>query len=305
MRNIEVMGLGACLLWAPLGQLHAERRVANTWWRLGLSSSVSAYTLDEAIQAIRFVRGEFDIPRGLRALCALPDGPDEAASWSPTAPDLVLVEINSPVRIAYGPYSLCRATLNENLLNRLGKKSEEIYLAASRWYAFGLMEDNGEMRAETSEILLDALANEPDFPNAELARSILTETVPHRRDFEEIVAGLATLRALIDAPLAMVTYTHQYMPDGRPLPWPADFVEVQEAAAERLGLPVFRPSRIVRARGFATAMREDGIHYQEAFVPTLAEAMLAFIKETVDPTAAAGDGSMPGMTRGGPSVTAG
>lgn len=290
MGNIEVLGLGACLLWAPLGQLQGDRRITSTWRQLGLGYAVSIYTLDEAIQAVRFFQGALDVPKPLRPLCTLPDQPVDGDSWPQMTPDLVLVEINSPVRIGYGPYSLCRAALNEHLLIPLGQRSDEANRAGSQWYNQGLMESNEEIRAMTAEKLIAAASEDAGFPQAELARSVFAETAPHRRDLDEIVEGLAELRDLLGAPLAIVTYTHQYMPDGRPLPWPPDFVDVQEAASERLGLPVFRPSRIVRARGFATAMREDGIHYQEGFVPTLAEPMLAFINETVEPTAAAADG---------------
>ena len=197
------------------------------------------------------------------------------------APDLALVEVNSPVRICYDSCSLNRSVINSRYLDPLARKSAELDRIRIEWYHHGLMNGNHSARVAAAEKLVKAIAEDEEFPDAELARSVLLDAFPHQRDFSEIVEGLAALRDLVNGPLALVTYTHQYMPDGRPLPWPPDFVDVQLAAAEELGLPVFRPSEIVRPYGISGAMRKDRVHYQDEFVPVLAKALYEFIEVTV------------------------
>ncbi len=281
MGAADVLELGACLLNAPFGNLLKQRLVTATWRKVGLTYSPSVYTLDEAIQAVKFFRGELDVRRELRPLCSLPiDWPEEkVAAGAEMAPDLVLVEVNSPVRICYDFYSLCRAEINSRYLVSLARKSDELHRIGNEWYFHGLMNGNHSVRVAAAEKLVKAIAEDDEFPDAELARSVLLAAVPHQRDFSEIVEGLAALRDLVNGPLALVTYTHQYMPDGRPLPWPPDFVELQMAAADCLGLPIFRPSEIVRLHGVARAMRDDRVHYQDEFVPVLATALFGFITE--------------------------
>ncbi|MGE5269594.1 MAG: hypothetical protein ACM3JG_07980, partial [Thiohalocapsa sp.] len=282
-RMIEIQPFGACLLTAPVGELLVQGRAATTWHRLG-TNGPSIYTLDEAIQAAEFFRGDFEVPPELRPLCSLPAkwSPAEAAKTVAATPDLVLIEVNSPVRIAYGQYSLNRAEVNHRYLVPLADQSEELHLISNEWYLQGLMAGNATARVTAAEQLVKVISQQQQIPDWELACDVLRRAVPQQRDLDEIVEGLARLREVVNGPLAMVTYTHQYMPDGRPLPWPPDFVDLQVAAARRLGLTMFEPSKIVRSHGVARAMRDDYIHYQDAFAPVLADALFDFISNVVD-----------------------
>jgi hypothetical protein len=274
---MEILGLGACLLWAPLCDLAKTGRVTDTWSRLGINTP-AVYTLDEAIQTIRFFRGEDDVPAELRALCALPPGAPSPGTGRELAmsPQLILVEINSPVRVCYGRHCLNRAAVQNHILAPLAKKAPGL---PADWYYRGLMNGNRQFQLDCAEKLIAVVKEIDDLPNPELSRSVLREAVPLRRDLDEIIVCLEQLATLLPAPMAIVTYTHEYMPDGRPLPWPPDFVELQISAAERLGLPTFRPSELVQSRGIDGAMREDRVHYQDGFVPLLADELWQFVEK--------------------------
>ena len=273
----EIFDLGACLLSAPLGALTVAGLATRSWNQHSASSAPSTYTLDEAIQLIRFMRGDFDIPPLFRELCCL----DRNVDPSPLkrcfeSADVVLIEINSPVSIQYGRYSLCRAIVIEGLLGPLSKINRELWQATGTWYNQGLMADNSEVRAETAQRLARAVAD--DLPDADLARAVLVDARPRRRDLASLVEGLAELRDFFNIPLGVVTYTHQYMPDGRPMPWPSDFVEQTIAAAEQLSLPIFKPSEVVKSYGADRALMPDRVHYKPEFAAALGEPLLEFVK---------------------------
>ncbi|MBY0320970.1 MAG: hypothetical protein K2X72_19770 [Reyranella sp.] len=272
--SLEIFSVGACLLSAPVTELISSNRATNSWNRYSKHITPAVYTLDEALQLVRFMRGDFDIPPLFRELCRLDrseEGPPLKGALD-TA-DVVLVEINSPVAIRYSRYALCRSQLISLVLNYV-KTSDELARAGNAWYHQGIMADNAEVREETAQKLVRAV---PDtMPDPDLARAVLIDSRPSRRDVAELAEGLAELRDAFRAPLGVVTYTHQYMPDGRPLPWPADFIEQTMAAAQQLALPVFHPSNYVRSYGATRALMPDRVHYQPEFSAALAEPLWEF-----------------------------
>ena len=279
--SVEMFPVGACLLSAPFSALTSSRRVTNTWNTYGGGTGTPAlYTLDEALQLIRFMRGELDIPPLFRSICGL--GPTEDVLGLRNCFDhtqAVLVEINSPVAICYGRYALSRAQVIETILNPI-RTTPELSAAASAWYNQGLMAANSTIRETTAQML--AHATPDSLPDADLVRAVIVDARPRQRDFDSLVEGLAEIRAAFGVPTGVVTYTYQYMPDGRPLPWPADFVDQTIAVARKLDLPIFQPSEIVRSHGASRALAPDRVHYQPEFAAVLAEALWKFICSFVD-----------------------
>ena len=281
--SLEIFSLGACLLSAPVAELITGNRAANGWNRYSKHVTPAIYTLDEALQLVRFMRGEFDIPPLFRELCRL-DRREDAPSLRgcfDTA-DAILVEINSPVAIRYSRYALCRSQLITLVLSHL-KGSDELARASNAWYHQGLMGENCDVREDMAQRLARAVSD--SMPDPDLARAVLVDSRPYRRDVAGLVEGLAELRAAFKAPLGVVTYTHQYMPDGRPLPWPADFIEQTIAAARQLNLPVFHPSDFVRSFGAAKALMPDRVHYQPEFAAALAAPLWEFTTKLVGESA--------------------
>ncbi len=79
--------------------------------------------------------------------------------------------------------------------------------------------------------------------------------------------------------MAMVTYTYRYMPDGRPVTWPAGFREELLDAAAELELPVFEPWKLVQEHGVARALQDIG-HYTAGFDVIMGEALVDFAART-------------------------
>lgn len=302
MKPIEVVHLGSCILNAPISALlddgkvrwaleggGFERSAEIAKWspeRGGYRRSPAIYCIDEAIQLLRFLRGEVDVPQPLRPLCDL----EPTWEWMPAwreglrRTEVVLLEITSPVRVALGPVVLNHIELNVQIGDVLSTSKPELRPTYRAWYYQGLMGGNEAVRTETGNLLAAAVTE--GMPQAEQMRTVLREARPYHRSVAEIEQGVQTVRALMDRPLGIVTHTRAYMPDGRPVPWPADFLEQTVAVAEHLGLPAFEPRNIVRSYGAQHALEDDFCHYQVAFWPVLGNELLAFMQRVLDTVSA-------------------
>jgi hypothetical protein len=279
---IEIFALGACLLHGPLAAAMREGAAASSFSRFPNGTIPSVYTIDEALQLVRFLKGERDIPAELRPYCSILPGIDPRVlpGGALDTADVVILEVNSPVRIEYRGYSLSRAEIIDRIFAPIRDISQEIYRAIDVWYTQGLMGADKTLREAGAKVLIPALPD--NMVDVEMARSILSEATSHIRTVDELAEGISALRELIQAPLGMMTYTHQYLPDGRPLPWPPEFVEQQIEAATRLELPYFQPSRVIRKEGVAQALQEDRVHYQDRFQPIMGNVLVEFSAHLVD-----------------------
>src|SRR5262245_61010820 len=100
MRDMEIFGLGACLLHGPLGAAIRNGIASSSFSRLANGSLPSAYSIDEAIQIVRFVRGDIDIANELRPFCSIHEAmdPRSVPGGILKTADVLILEINSPVR---------------------------------------------------------------------------------------------------------------------------------------------------------------------------------------------------------------
>jgi hypothetical protein len=295
MKPLEVIHLGSCILNAPINALLDRRAIR--WcldrggfqrapeiakWspeRGGRRFSPAVYCIDGAVQLVRFLSGEVDVPVELRALCDLePDW-----RWNPVwreclgMAEVALVEISFSSGIQMDSCFLSHMEVIEKIVQPLSAISDELKVAANAWFNQGLIGGNEEVRVGAGKRLAAAVTT--DGRDADVSRAVLLQARSHQRDMSGFVAGIATIRDALDCPLGIVTHTRTYMPDGRPVPWPSNLVEQTVAAAEELGLPLFHPSEIVEQCGTVAALEDDLCHYRVAFWPVLGDALLEFITE--------------------------
>ena len=112
-------------------------------------------------------------------------------------------------------------------------------------------------------------------PHEEFSRALFLETRSSRTD---VLGGFIKMREMLNRPMGVVSYVFRYMPDGRPISWPAGFREEVLAAAKRLDLPVFDPVPMVQSFGIETALQVDLGHYSERFLPLAADGLIEFAR---------------------------
>jgi len=247
--------------------------------------NAAAYTMAESLQRVRFVRGEVEIPQWLRYYCNLPTDVEPGANLlrQLERADLVLLEPNTTIDIFFGPYALHRG----NVLSALSKVrdvSPELLQAASAWWHQGVAPRNRQAQRQAALTIIPALAGRVDDESA--VRKLLLECHGEEQSAERYHASLAEFCEIVDLPIGLVTFVYSFLPDGRPMGWPADFVENTVEAASRLKLPMLDSAEVVARHGVDVAMDKNRMLYRKEFLPTMAEEVFRFCQQVLERPAA-------------------
>jgi hypothetical protein len=225
-------------------------------------------------QLVKFLRDEIQIPNDIKILAGMD-------AWFEPLPghgdfrnaDAVIVEPNTPTEIIYGDYTLNRTAIITHILEaiRLISPGPETARMTNFWMTKGLLAGDEAAQIGLGSQLADII---PDtMPLADTTRDVLLNA---RSEQSDLARSLQDLHAMIDRPIGVMTCIFQYMPDGRPVSWPADFRDNVLAAAAALDLPVFEPWRLVQQYGVDVTLKEDRRHWNEEFVPTISRAIIDF-----------------------------
>ena len=273
MPGVFVLPLSGCLLARPLAAFANARYEVRT----PIGFGPAKYTLGEMIQFIRILRGDLTVPPQLDVLAGLPakfEPPPAARGLAEV--DVVLVEPNSPDEILYGSYVLQRPAIVREMIRPIvaASKDPNVGEMAQAWYAEGVLRRDEEIRVSLGP-QLGALVPD-DLPAADLYRDVFLNA---RGELGNVIEGVRELRALVEKPIGLITYTYRYLPNGRPIHWPADFRENILNAAVVLDLPVFEPWKLVRELGVEKTMAPDMRRYRADFDLPLGEVIVNFAKD--------------------------
>lgn len=272
MEPVNVFLLGGCLLHGPVNS-QANKPGGRIFNKRMLNRGLIpvTYTFQEMIQILELLRNESTLDPVVRRINKIAEDFEpkpEAANLDGI--DVVLLEPGTPFELKFHGASINRACLFE-LINPIKEIHIDIARATSAWYNRGLMKNDEEFRKEATEKIIAAMPH--DFENRELLIELLTDTVAIEGD---VKAGMRRIKSLIDKPIGVMTFINQYMPDGRPVSWPADFRENIISGARSLNLPVLEPLELVTKHGVEVALKEDLRHYRDEFMPVVSEAIEDF-----------------------------
>ena len=229
------------------------------------------HNFPQILQIMQVLQGEANVPVELRPFCHV--SPKLRCVRKPrdfSDVELALVEVSSPVELTYRGYNLHLFGLNQKLVKPLLSTTPEQKNLADIWTK-SLRGIDEEGRAKNARALIETLP--ANMPEAALVRSIIEETRAARTD---PAAGLAAVRSKLSCPIALVIRHFRYMPDGRPVSWPPDFVETLKSAAQQLNIPVFDPAPLVASAGVKQAIGDNDNHYRASFCPVMGEAITNF-----------------------------
>jgi hypothetical protein len=236
------------------------------------------HALGDMVQFIRFLRGEIVLPPQVKLLTGMNEHFRPLPSAGDFADvDVALVEPNTPTEILYGDFLLQRNAVISHIIDpiRIAHPDPAIAKMAGNWFMQGLISGNEATRLDLGSKLAALV---PPSPMADVARDVLLTARGERRDVEE---GLRALQAVLHRPIGLLTYIYQYMPDGRPVSWPAGFRDDLLHAAGSMKLPIFEPWTLVERVGVKVALTDDLRHYRDAFMLPIGEAMVSFAGEVV------------------------
>jgi hypothetical protein len=278
MTKIVVLPFGGCQLNGPVSALWDSRAVTPVYKAMGWRRTPFAFTPQAALQLLEFCRGTRQIPRLIRRLC-YPDydyEPSAAARAIPDSANIVLLEPNTPVDIVYEGFTLSQQEVQKFIVTEIRDRYPQLTKAANRWKSEGLYKQNEDLRAATAAEILKVFR--PQNEEDEVAAAVVRDARAHIADLAELRRGVTQVRDSVSGRFGLVLYTMQFMPDGRPISWPADFKDNLVQVAQDLDLPIFEPAEIIIEHGVQTALK-DFRHYFDEFKPTAGEALLKFIRK--------------------------
>jgi hypothetical protein len=224
------------------------------------------------VQIIEVLRGEKTVPQELLPFTGVPRNVRHKPGTADFRDiDLALIEPASAADLVFRGTVINRNHINARILAPIEKQSRDASKLCQKWLRIGLIGLKDDVRDEAGLQLLDYISGDSD--EVELARAIIGETRVVKSD---IASGFARMQDLLGCPLGAVIYIFRYMPDGRPISWPAGFREEVVAAAKQLDLPLFEPTQMVVDFGVEAALTQDYRHYSEQFLPVVGEALLQF-----------------------------
>jgi len=265
---LNVLLFGGCLLRRPV------RSVPDLAAKLNPAKYGDikvVHSFGEMVQVVEFLRGRREVPQELRRLTGissrlvpLPDARDFSDL------DLALIEPASPVEMSFRGIAINRGRIQSEVLRPIESQSREAARLCQKWMRIGILGMNDTIRTKLGAELMALV---PDDEDHEFRRAVLSET---RAEKSDLTGGFRTMRELLGCPIGAVVFIFRYMPDGRPVSFPAGAREEVIAAAGGLDLPIFEPTSMVREYGVAAALEKDSRHYTRTFLPIIGGAIVEF-----------------------------
>lgn len=275
--TVRVFSLGACQLSSPLDALASAGRIKSAW-ALAKQRTVPCYCTGDALQAIRLYRRQIQLSKGLQLYCGFGENADDARGHGPLDhTDITLMDCNTPVELSLDGVFVNRSQITTRLLYPLVAARPDLEDTYRLWWEKGVLEDDHEVRKETSLAMIPALDGVVPYPD--VAAEILAGTRGLRQTEKDLIVALDELRSQLKGPFGMLTSTCRYLPDGRPVAWPAGHLDMTRAVARHLDIPLFDTIKLVQEHGVATAMNEQMTIYRPEFHIVAGKAIHGFIEE--------------------------
>lgn len=254
---IDVLVYGSCRVHRPIDEAAASGRCG---YEHG-GSRAYLHSIGEAVQRLRWLKGEIEIPEKLAPLIfsrdRIPDV-DPTRRDASLGSDVALIEVCSEKELLLGDVRLQMNYLNANLLRSLGPRG-------SVWWG-ELVHDGEPSRAS-----IEAVLSSPEFLDAgfgEVEESILVETRCVKTDDARLEKALKQFRELWRKPFVIVTHVGLPLKSGRLLRDRLAFIERLRSIATRLAIPMFEPAPVITAVGRNRALQRNGEdldHYAPSF----------------------------------------
>ncbi len=277
---IRALPFGGCGLNTPINLLHRQHRTMGMYREIGFKRTPYALSSSGAVQLLDFLTGQRNIPLWLRRLCyGDPEHePDERQAKLAFTADLALVEMSTPIDLQFDGVVLNVNRFKEVVLPAL-KASLAPPKLVSRWYS-ALMNQRHEVHQQSTAELLPLL---PDTSDEERQLLLLVRGVTSRRlSVDMMTEHLGSIRERLDMPFAIIHHNFQYLPDGRPVSWPAEFKGESLEVARRLNVPALDFLPFVVSNGVARVVAVDNRHWNIDFYPEIAEHLSAFMSGVVE-----------------------
>ncbi|WP_454812913.1 hypothetical protein [Labrys neptuniae] len=254
---MKVFVLGSCRLHRPMEEIAATGRCSH----YDGGSRAYLHSVGEAVQRLRWMRGECVIPDGMAPYVFSTERVPRLsanAQKEQAKADFLLVEVASEKELICDGIYLQLNYLHRHLLSPLGE-------GGKMWWKEMLQKRS--ISAETAKkVIASEQFAEAGFGEAD-AR-ILRDAHCELADEDALRQGLIELKQLWGKPMAAVSHVGLPLQDGRVLQSREAFITRVRKVGTELGIPVFEPRGVIEAVGRTRALERQGAdldHYDPGF----------------------------------------
>ncbi len=271
----RVLAFGTCHLHGAIENLE-NRGLAHSLRR----APFLTFTPREALQLIDFDFARVEIPDAFHPYAA-PRDAEIVLPGAASAADVVMLEFTQAIDVVCGSFLIMRRAIVHRIVRPIAALGPDETRIANRWYQHGLIQRDEAVRRETAAQLLAAL------PRIDVDQAVAREIVAHARgamqSADEVTGTIKEIRERLQAKhVAIVIAPNMYMPDGRPVAFPANFPKELERVCGDLGFPLLRLADLVAGYG-AKAIMPDLYHFTPPFRDVLADEVLTLSRRVLDP----------------------
>ena len=272
----RVLALGSCHVHMPIEDLHGRRLAKSVMRETAIRTN--SHHFAEHLQLIEYCRGNLQIPREIRQhIFGKPDfDPQSDNGAMVDTADIAMLEVCSQFELMFEQWHVNRNIIADTIIRPAHEWGEAAGKAAINWYWNGFLKTDEEARKALAAKLLEFMPREG--AQAEMDRILVREAHAVKLDAATMQRRLKECQESFSAPIAVVTHNLRYMPDGRPLIWPPEFLRTVNDVCRVLDVPIINPCRLVMRYGVASGMTEDMGHYRPDFIPIVADEFLSFIR---------------------------
>ncbi|MDT3382093.1 hypothetical protein RNI52_32505 [Labrys neptuniae] len=254
---MKVFVLGSCRLHRPMEEIAATGRCSH----YDGGSRAYLHSVGEAVQRLRWMRGECQIPDGMAPYVFSTERVPRLsanAQKEQAKADFLLVEVASEKELICDGIYLQLNYLHRHLLSPLGE-------GGKLWWKEML-----QKRCISAETAKKVIASE-QFAEAgfgEADARILRNARCELADEDALRQGLIELKQLWGKPMAAVSHVGLPLQDGRVLQSRETFIARVKKIGAELGIPVFEPRGVIEAVGRTRALERQGAdldHYDPGF----------------------------------------
>ena len=280
---IRITPFGGCLIHNPLAEFYRRKKTFGLYSKQnGFGSRPFSLSANTNLQLIDFMTGKAEIPQWIRSYIYFEavNEPTVEQGQKFLSGEIALAELSTPTE-----YLFDRFLLNVNRFEMFIKTVQEALPAERKligtWHR-ALKQANEEARKPAADQIVSLIPE--DTPERENMVRFVGETTSRMLTVDDMTASMAELRDRLGIPAAMVIHNFSYMPDGRPISWPADFKENTIEVARRLDIPTVDFADFVKAEGVDKVLSFDRRHYEPTYLVPVGEMMNDFCVSVLDPT---------------------
>jgi hypothetical protein len=230
-------------------------------------------------QLIDYVTGRVDFPDWIRSL-AYADGdtqPSEEQGKLIFSGDIAIVEMSTPAEFLFGGALLNINRFEEVIINSLSDLASEKKLIG-RWKG-ALRRANETVRKQASEELYHFMPK--DTAEQKNLAEFVRGTSSRILGLDDMTQSIADLRDRLGIPVGLILYNFNYLPNGEPVSWPADFKDNISAVARRLNMPTVDTADFVAREGVSNVMMEDRRHWRPSAFLSIGEILYDFCADAL------------------------